>query len=257
MHLISPDLLKQQNAETSSAIIDLLATDADFQKLAKYEGELTITRDREDDEKLAKGIEFAKSKGVIDPHYEPEPYQSIDVLGKTPEQVADTIWHTAIQSNDTSNHDGKVIVLVGLSGTGKGTTVTMLRARLQADGYNVVTWSNGNIFRSVTLLTVTWCEQNGVTDVADALTKENLASFMTMLSFGKHPDTGLYDTHIVGLGLDLWVSKVQNTDLKSPKVSKNIPTVAEATQVRIRVNVEVWTVVLKIVLITSCCVHEY
>ena len=41
---------------------------------------------------------------------------------------------------------------------------------------------------------------------------------------------GQYDTRIHGLGLDLLVSKIQNAELKSPKVSKNIPTVAQATQ---------------------------
>jgi hypothetical protein len=41
---------------------------------------------------------------------------------------------------------------------------------------------------------------------------------------------GKFDTKITGLGLDMLVSEVQNTALKSPKVSKNIPTVAEVTQ---------------------------
>jgi hypothetical protein len=103
---------------------------------------------------------------------------------------------------------------------------------LEADeGKKVVTWSNGNIFRSVTLLAVTWCEQQPDIDGFDkekALTKENLESFIGMLSFGKFD--GKYDTRINGLGLDMLVSKVQNTELKSPKVSMNIPTVAEVTQ---------------------------
>ena len=51
---------------------------------------------------------------------------------------------------------------------------------------------------------------------------------MDMLSFGKF--NGKFDTKIFGLGLDLLVSEVQNTVLKEPKVSKNIPTVAEVTQ---------------------------
>jgi hypothetical protein len=103
---------------------------------------------------------------------------------------------------------------------------------LEADeGKKVVTWSNGNVFRSVTLLAVTWCEQQPDIDGFDkekALTKENLESFIGMLSFGKFD--GKYDTRINGLGLDMLVSKVQNTELKSPKVSMNIPTVAEVTQ---------------------------
>ena len=107
-----------------------------------------------------------------------------------------------------------------------------LRQKLEAgEGKKVVTWSNGNIFRSVTLLAVTWCEQQADIDGFDkdkALTKENLQSFIGMLSFGKF--NGEYDTRINGLGLDMLVSQVQNTELKSPKVSKNIPTVAEVTQ---------------------------
>jgi hypothetical protein len=80
-------------------------------------------------------------------------------------------------------------------------------------------------------LAVTWCEQQADIDGFDkdkALTKENLQSFMGMLSFGKF--NGVYDTRINGLGLDMLVSEVQNTELKAPKVSKNIPTVAEVTQ---------------------------
>lgn len=56
------------------------------------------------------------------------------------------------------------------------------------DNKQVVCWSNGNIFRSVTLLAVTWCEQQDDCDgfvPSKALTKENLASFVGMLEFGK------------------------------------------------------------------------
>ena len=109
--------------------------------------------------------------------------------------------------------------------------MTKLRSKLEEAGKEVVTWSNGNIFRSVTLLAATWCEQQGLDgfDKEKALTPENLQSFMNMLSFGKNHE-GHYDTHIKGFGLDLYVSKVQNTELKQSKVSKNIPTVAEVTQ---------------------------
>ncbi len=226
---ISYDLLKKQNAETSNALIEHWKDSADFIKFAKYEGESTIERDEEDGEKLQKGIDFAKSKGVIDPNYVPEQYVHIDVLGKTPDSVADEIL-AKVKANPSDG--GSVIVMCGLSGTGKGTTATKLRQKLEdIEGKQVVTWSNGNIFRSVTLLAVTWCEQNlegGAFDKDKALTKENLQSFMHMLSFGKFND--IYDTRINGLGLDLLVSQVQNTELKSPKVSKNIPTVAEMTQ---------------------------
>lgn len=74
----------------------------------------------------------------------PEEYQAIDVLGKTPEQVAQTI----VDSVGSAAETGCVIVLCGLSGTGKGTTVAVLKQMLP----NAQTWSNGNIFRSITLL---------------------------------------------------------------------------------------------------------
>lgn len=228
---ISRDVLAKQNAETSNALIEHWKDSETFASLAKLEGDLTIARDNEDGEKLEKGIEFAKSKGVIDPNYVPEPYVLLDVLGKTPDFVASEIL-TLIKEGSKDSSEGSVIVLCGLSGTGKGTTVTKLRQKLEEDeGKKVVTWSNGNIFRSVTLLAVTWCEQQPDMDGFDkdkALTKENLQSFVGMLSFGEF--NGKYDTRINGLGLDFLVSEVENTELKSPKVSKNIPTVAEVTQ---------------------------
>jgi cytidylate kinase len=236
---ISREILVKQNAETSNTIIEHWKDSEAFLALAKAEGDLTIQRDEEDAVNLQKGIDFAKSKGVIDPNFVSEPYVTLDVLGKSPSMVADEILNTIkndhnsnSNNNSESNNAGSVIVLCGLSGTGKGTTVSNLCQKLEEDeGKKVVTWSNGNIFRSVTLLAVTWCEQQSDIDGFDkdkALTKENLQSFMSMLSFGKF--NGKYDTRIHGLGLDMLVSEVQNTELKSPKVSKNISTVAEMTQ---------------------------
>jgi len=221
--VISRSLLEQQNAETTNAILEVMKESVKFTALAKSEGDLTLRRDEEDGIKLQKGIDYAKSKGVLDPNYVPEVYQEIDVLGKTPAEVANQIVAKI------SGGGGGVVVLCGLSGTGKGTTVSQLRKQMEDEGKKVVTWSNGNIFRSVTLLAVTWNEQNNEGgDIQDALTKENLESFVNMLEFKE--DGGKYDTRIRGLGYDMLVSEVQNTELKSTKVSKNIPTVAEVTQ---------------------------
>mmetsp|Transcript_667 Transcript_667/g.1050 ORF Transcript_667/g.1050 Transcript_667/m.1050 type:complete len:427 (+) Transcript_667:66-1346(+) len=234
-------LLTAQNATTTNAIINHYAQSESFTTLSTFEGNAILQRDAEDDTKLQKGIDIAKAKGVIDPKFIPEEYIAIDVLGKNPEEVAEEIL-TTVRSSSSSGNKGGVVVICGLSGTGKGTTVSTLQQKLESDeGKQVVCWSNGNIFRSVTLLAATWCEQQqqhadesnggggGDGDITKALTKENLAEFMTMLSFGKFKD-GKYDTRICGLGLDCLVSEVQNTELKGPKVSKNIPTVAEVTQ---------------------------
>jgi cytidylate kinase len=223
-------LLAAQNVTTTNTIINHYATSEQFAALSTFEGSAILKRDTEDGEKLQKGIDIAKAKGVIDPNYVPEEYVSVDVLGKSPEEVADEILAT-IRSSDSAK--GGVVVLCGLSGTGKGTTVATLQHKLETeDGKRVVCWSNGNIFRSVTLLAATWCEQHPEEcggDITKALTKENLASFVNMLSFGKFKD-GEYDTRICGMGLDYLVSEVKNTDLMAPKVVKNIPTVAEVTQ---------------------------
>jgi hypothetical protein len=115
---ISYSTLLRQNATTTNAIIDHYADNISFQKLAKYEGEMTWKRDQEDDEKLAKGIRFAQQKGVLDPQHVPEPYNKIDVFGKTPEEVSNYILDQVHKRQD-SVETGFVIVLCGLSGTGK------------------------------------------------------------------------------------------------------------------------------------------
>jgi len=226
---ISYSLLKLQNADTSNAIIDEFSSTEDFVKLSKKEGDLILGRDNEDAEKLQVGIDFAKKKGVIDPNFVPEPYVTIDVMGKSPDDVSDEILAYVDDRKKEHPDAGAVIVICGLSGTGKGTTVAKLSEKLSKD-QEVVSWSNGNIFRSVTLLAATWCEQSGCDgfDASRALTKENLADFMSMLSFDKF--NGKFDTRINGLGLDFYVSDIANTVLKEPKVAKNIPTVAEVTQ---------------------------
>lgn len=232
---VTYSLLSKQDATTSSAIISHFKESSSFLKLSSSEGSAILQRDEEDGTKLQAGIDLAKSKGVIDPNFVPEPYLDIDVLGKTPEEVAAQIIETIEKDeNGTSAKKGKVIVLCGLSGTGKGTTVSKLREFLSNGDTNrqVVSWSNGNIFRSVTLLAVAWAKQNQseaeTLDVTKALTKENVASFMSMLSFQKV--NGVWDTKIEGLGFDTTISSIQNTILKGPDVSKNIPTVAQDTQ---------------------------
>jgi len=183
---ISYELLSQQNAETSTALIAHYESSDDFAALSAKEGAAILARDQEDADKLQVGIDYAKDKGVIDPNFVPEPYIAIDVLGKTPADVAGEILAAMKTSEGES-----VIVICGLSGTGKGTTVSKLQEMIETDGPDsreVVCWSNGNIFRSVTLLAATWCEQQEDLDGFDAdraLTKDNLASFVHMLEFGK------------------------------------------------------------------------
>lgn len=118
MSTLSHEILKEQNASTSNAIIEQYKENPLFTKLATFEGNSTLARDKEDDVKLAKGIRFAQQKGVLDPKHKPEPYITIDVLGKTPDQVAGQIMES-VESSSSKKKKGSVIVLCGLSGTGK------------------------------------------------------------------------------------------------------------------------------------------
>ena len=110
-------ILSEQNATTTNAIIEHYSTSDDFLSLAKSEGEGILQRDDEDASKLQKGIDIAKDKGVLDSNFVPEEYITIDVLGKSPEAVADEILGTVRKSEGGSG--GGVVVLCGLSGTGK------------------------------------------------------------------------------------------------------------------------------------------
>merc|ERR1719261_2320784 len=104
-------------------------------------------------------------------------------------------------------------------------TVAKLKEKLP----RAQTWSNGNIFRSITLLAVTWAEKEGKT-LEDALAPDKLKEFCAMLEFNKFKDDGPFDVKIEGLDMKHFVSEVEKTVLKDSKVAKNIPTVAEVTQ---------------------------
>jgi cytidylate kinase len=217
---IDAALLAASDSTTTSAIIDAFKADETFVKLSSGLTNEIVARDQEDADKLAAGVQLAVDKGVLEAQPPVEPTTTIDVLGKTADQVAGEI----ITGLGDAVSTGCVMILTGLSGTGKGTTVELLKKKLP----KVVTWSNGNVFRALTLLAVTHCEQEGKDFGEDVLTPELLAKCMECLSFDEF--NGGFDTKISGFGLELMVNKVQNTTLKDPKVGKNIPTVAKWTQ---------------------------
>jgi len=213
-------VLEAGDDSTSNAIIEAFKENATYVAFSKSETEGILGRDQEDADKLAAGIELAVKKGVLPAEPPVEPIFKIDVFGKSADAVAGEI----ITKLGDAPSQGCVLVLQGLSGTGKGTTVEKLKAKLP----KAVTWSNGNVFRSLTLLAVTRCEADGKEFGEDVLTAEFLQGCIECLTFGKFNDK--FDTQIKGFGLDLLVSEVQNTVLKEPRVGKNIPTVAKMTQ---------------------------
>eukprot|EP00808_Paulinella_micropora_P017662 g4596.t1 len=217
---ISWELLAKQSSETSNAIIQSLQGNPEFEKVSIKETEGIKQRDAEDGDKLQEGIELAIGKGVLDKDVKVEPVTKVDVMGKSATQVADEI----IAGLGEAAKTGCVMVLQGLSGTGKGTTVEALKAKLP----NAKTWSNGNVFRCLTLLATTWAEQEKKS-LEEALTPENLKTFLGMLSFDKH-DGKEFDVKVEGLGITALVKDIQNTSLKAASVGSNIPSVARVTQ---------------------------
>ena len=213
-------VLREADDQSTGAILHAFKDDGSFRAFSTSEMEGIMQRDQEDDDKLAAGILMAVQKGVVEPIPPVEPLTSINVLGKSADAVASEI----MRALGDAPSSGCVLVLQGLSGTGKGTTVSKLQSLLP----RAVSWSNGNVFRSITLLALAYCEQQGVKFSQSALTPQVLAKLMGCLSFGKH--NGEFDIRINGFGYDMLVSEVANTTLKEGKIGKNIPTVAKMTQ---------------------------
>ena len=165
-------VLDKEDDGTSNAVISHFSENASFRAFAKAEMTAILARDAEDDQKLAEGIALAIEKGAVPPKEKLplEPLTRVDVLGKAADEVALEIIASL---GDAPSH-GCVLVLQGLSGTGKGTTVAKL-ARLLP---RAATWSNGNIFRALTLLAVTYCEARSIAFSADALTPSLLAELV-------------------------------------------------------------------------------
>lgn len=218
---LSLDLLERDDDVTTNTVIECFLSVKEFLDGSKKCTDEIMQRDQEDADKLQKGIDLAISKGVL-PKIDAPKYTTIDAMGKSADEVAQTIL-------DKSNvAEGCVIVLCGLSGTGKGTTVKKIREQVK----NSLTWSNGNIFRSLTLLTKAYADKHEKS-VQDVVNEEGvLENLMQSLCFAEYEGKG-WDTKIqneeLGIG-PLYVNEVKNSDLKAKSVATNIPTVAEQSQ---------------------------
>jgi len=228
------DLLKAQNDKTSNAFIEHFSSTSDvFEPLSKKQLDLTVNRDQEDADKLQVGVEQAQADGVLPKNPEVSQKIMIDVQGKSADQVAEEIM---AKGGLTSESNG-IMVLMGLSGTGKGTTVATMKKKIP----KAVTWSNGNIFRSITYLAHEYGAVNN-TDFGEAckegkadavLTKERLDEFMKCLEFKKDAN-GEWDTFITATfgekQISMTVREKQNTDLKAARIQQTIASVAQLTQ---------------------------
>ena len=88
---LSRALLQSGDDRTSNAIIAAFKGDGAFTTFAQKETDGILARDAEDDEKLAAGIKMAVAKGVVPAEPPLEKVTTIDVLGKSADQVAASI----------------------------------------------------------------------------------------------------------------------------------------------------------------------
>ena len=132
---LTSEVLAAQDASTTAAII-AMCTDAaasasgvvaEFAALSAKHAAKIAARDAEDDVKLRAGIQISIDSGAIEAQPTPPTYARINVAGKTPDVVVADI---VAQLPDGFDASGGVIVIVGLSGTGKGTTVAKLKVRV-------------------------------------------------------------------------------------------------------------------------------
>lgn len=213
---ISAAILRQQDDVCSSYVMQLLHSNSAFHKLAASEGRRIVERDAEDERKLASGIALAFDKGILTTRPKVCPAIPINVMGLSAKQVTDKILH------HLPSHVGNVIVLQGLSGTGKGTTVAKLCQELPRS----VTWSNGNVFRSYTYL----CDEMLATEGKDMteanLTEELLANVVRRVTFDKCDDNHFQ----MMIDHSVRVSSIENTLLKTKRMSSQVPMVAEKMQ---------------------------
>lgn len=209
-------LLRRQDDVCSSAVIRLLVGNAAFNSLAAEEGDAIVRRDSDDERKLAVGIRIAIHKGLLKAHPNVSPVRKINVEGLTAQDVTDFIV------KHLPSTEGNVIVLQGLSGTGKGTTVSKLKAVLP----RCMTWSNGNVFRSYTYLCNCELKARGQSISKSTLTPELICQTEKRITFEQCED-GIFRVLLDGKQR---VEDIQNTILKDPLISAMVPTVAEETQ---------------------------
>lgn len=216
MQRLTLQILRQQDDVCSSCVLAALKNNTHFQSLAESEGRDIISRDNEDAEKLSDGIRIAIRKGILSGNPDVSPVTKVNVVGLSAQEVTDKIVKALPAST------GNVIILQGLSGTGKGTTVNKLRDALP----RCVAWSNGNIFRSYTYLCNEVLSAEGKEITTENLTDELLAAVERRVSFVKAED-GSFQAMLDGTTR---VADVQNTSLKTPLISAKVPTVAQQTQ---------------------------
>lgn len=215
------EVLSRMDDKSSSLAIDLLGGHPHFERLSAKEAERLVRRDSEDVEKLERGIRLATEKGILDPLDGDKRYRKVSVLGKSADEVAREVMDFTEFSD---SNDGELVVVDGLSGTGKGTTVSKL-VQIMPNG---ISWSNGDVFRSLTYLFAMTCDDSGC-DFNEAVLNDGLLQdLVSRISIDMK--AGEYDILVKSGSQHEKVSEIRNTKLKAAAVAERIPTVAERSQ---------------------------
>jgi len=215
------DILSRTGAEATQLIIDELSSNLDFKKLSWCLARDIAMRDEDDDVNILQGINDAVSKGLIPSQVSNTQPRRVDVDGKSAEEVARMIL---LHIEDDFIHGQAVMTLQGLSGTGKTTTVTMLKQLLPD---NTVVWGNGVVFRSLTLLVLQQARLRE-SSFEEELDNADWPMYCSMLTYADH--NGRPDLKISGLDLEYWASDIKATLLKDRAVEHNVSRVASKTQ---------------------------
>lgn len=123
-------ILKQEGATSTNAIVSYFQDSEAFLRWSNFLSNSIRQRDDEDGYKLHQGIDIAIQRGTLSELTDSDrvEYHNVDVLGKTPTDISNFIWDEVQRKKEalTDPEDGELIVLCGLSGTGKVRTLERL-----------------------------------------------------------------------------------------------------------------------------------
>ncbi|WP_028972529.1 ATP-binding protein [Spirochaeta cellobiosiphila] len=203
--------IKELNpAQQTSFLIQLLDANPLFEKISRDEANLLVQRDKEDAEKLQRGVDYALDKKILSvSDKENFRWSIIDVEGKTPDDVLQLIVKSL-----PDNIKGTTLLICGESGVGKGTLVDLLSSHYP----HALQWSNGDIFRLYTYLFL----QNfpSKKDNLDGISLEELDVIRQLISI--EGNEVLYNDGVHRIP----IKDVKNTLFKTNEINRLLPSFA-------------------------------
>lgn len=212
------------NSYYTNHIISRLKHDNRFKQLSRYELESIQCRDKEDADKIKSGIEYSINKNYISPIGKLPQYCPIIADNKTTEEICSDIQKQLKKTNGKK----EPLILVGLSGTGKGTTAKALHQHIKQS----LLWSNGNIFRIIYWqcldrgITKNKYQQGKITDEDIDATILKILDKVSVQIVNEKIDI-ICTTHD---GKNYHIHEIENSILKDPSVESMVEFLAGKTQ---------------------------